>query len=401
MEKKFDFKTIAIACLLFFGFVFLLFYKFSSADDSINHYKTASEIFSSQQDFDDFKSTLPQHILPEWYSDEESLVNLLDTIACFAMGDYLQVGSNVVQELSGQITGDPLFLQHFVFDYDSLSWVFDSDTDDFIKSKLDSHIYVSSGPVVGSWFETPFVGGEKQIGTYNFIHLEVDDSPGTQVYVTKVDDSIYVIAGFIPFSAPYRFRVRSSYTGNTETISSGIFTNIYTYQGSESLGFYTTYNDTSGNLPDNYTQYSSVDSALSVLFGWNGISSGGSLIPGVSIRNEDFNVKPLSYPASVMVDYPNEISYPDYDSDDTRLTFEYTYNMEVPFWLKNPTSEPISYELPTDYDFGSIDFEYDADPSYLAGAGIVQDVFEVLPASLQGLIALFGAGSLAFIFLRR
>ena len=387
MEKNFDFKTIIIACLLFFGFVFLLFYKFSSADDSVNHYKTALEIFADQQSFEDFKSTLPAKILPEWYSDSESMVNLLDSIACFAIGDYLQVGSNLIQELSGQITGDPLFLEHFVFDYDSLCWVFDSDTDYFIKQSLEPFIYESSGGMIGNWIKLPYSFTLSNNETIQFEHVS-----GDPIFISQSGDYLLIATRSSSY-ASCRYK-RSS--NPNQWYSTGCYS---AYTGSVYSGFI----GTIGLTPASgvFTPYSTNLLAYNDFFGSTPETGDSTLIDGVSIRNDIFTVKPLSYPASVLVDYPNEITYPDYVSDNTRLTFEYTYNMEVPFWLKNQTSDPISYELPTDYDFSNIEFEYVADSSYLAGAGIVQDVFVVLPSSLQGLILLFGAGSLAFIFLRR
>lgn len=388
MEKKFDFKTIAIACLLFFGFVFLLFYKFSSADDSLTHYKTALEIFDSQQSFDDFKATLPDKILPDDYTESESMVNMLYTLACFCMGDYIGVAEGLVTELSGQITGDPLFLQHFVFDYDSLCWVFDSDTDDFIKSKLDPYIYTSSGSTIGNWIKIPF-----DFTLSNNETIQFEPVSGGDVYICQSGDFL-LLATRSSSGASFRYKRSSNLS---QWYNNGCYPppiSGYYYSGCVTA---------IGLSPANgvFTPYANNSLAYSDFFGDTPVIEDSSLINGVSIRNQDFVVKPLSYPASVLVDYPNEITYPYYDPDDTRLTFEYTYTMEVPFWLKNPTTEPISYDLPTDYDFGNIEYEYEADPSYLAGAGIVQDVFEILPSTFQGLIALFGAGSLAFIFLRR
>lgn len=400
MERKFDLKTIIIAALLFFGFVFLIFYKYSNAavyplsSSAViggTVYDTDSEgnillqgIFGDETKYNSFRSGVEHQYgitIPEYSSASDFMDNICDYfLGCVFRGtdtaiDTVLQGIDYVEDILTYITFDP----------DLGDFVVSPNNKVGLLENIRHSIYDPAQDTIGYWVPLP------QTLTFSsrsrlFRH---SDSFTGQAYICGINNNGYVVAYKGSQISGFTYWVQ--YTGD--------FTCSSFYQGSLDSGYYNYIAGSSLTGSNISGYYSSYTAALVDFFG-NSISDLPTLKPGISVF-DDPSFTPLSLPASVVYNFDEIFSDPDPLDPSIPSYRPYSLTYDVPYWLTVPSSEPLSFELPSDYDFNNIDFDYEADPSFLSGAGIIQDVFNILPSKLQGLIFLFGAGSLAFIFLRR
>lgn len=423
MEKKFDLKTIIIAALLFFGFVFLIFYKYSNAavyplsSSAViggTVYDTDSEgnillqgIFGDETKYNAFRSGVEYQYgitIPEYSSASDFMDNICD----YFLGTVFRGTDTAIDTVLQGIDYAEDIFSFITFDPDLGDFVVSPNNQAGLLSEINHHIFVSGSSIHDKWYSlndtisfyyTYYGGGisysPPTYATEDFWICWVSNGSrdGTVLISSKQVGPWYASsswgASYAPNSAP------TTYTVNGQTY-------YYAYRSISYAGNYsdgTRLKYPSSSSPS-ISYYSSVSVALAALWGEGEPSVDPSLINGISVfENPSFT--PLSLPASVVYNFEEIFSDPDPLDPSIPSYRPYSLTYDVPYWLTVPSSEPLSFELPSDYDFNNIDFDYEADPSFLSGAGIIQDVFNILPSKLQGLIFLFGAGSLAFIFLRR
>lgn len=227
-----------------------------------------------------------------------------------------------------------------------------------LKSGVDEEIYSSSSSagekVVGEWYSLPayyFGGNREGVREYSS-----NSAPCYACCVRSGSTTYTVMASFVSGQTCEIF------TPNTFT-TYGL---VSTYQGSQSLGYYTyrTYpnaNITLGGLNSSATQYvSSIGDALSDLFGTSGNFSDSTLNGQGIIVNENPVINPVSltsalgYPfkQTVINNYNNNTPIPWRPNNYNYV--DYNYNYEVPFW-EGQELETINY--PEEIDFPSVEFE--------------------------------------------
>lgn len=305
-------------------------------------------------------------------------------------------------------------LEHYLgdlyFDWDRLEWEFTDpdDLEDFIKTGLEPYAY-DSGSQAGSIVEGTYWVALPSNIYYGYVYNKVENMYSTVsntyfclvrqsanrvvLYWSSSNSGGYVYSGeFIPSSG---ILMNSTYSSNGNTYYYGGWANEF--RTDWRLG------SSSGQ---SLSIYSDINTALAALWG-NGGPSSEPVLNGDVLYFDDPSFAPLGYYPSTALNFETIVNEGHTNNYDYSVVNNYntyypsTFSFDIPYWLYVPSTTPKLYDLPSDYDFGNIQFDYEADSSFLSGAGIVQDVYEILPLRLQNLIILFGAGTCAFIFLRR
>lgn len=415
MEKKFDFKTLLIASLLFLGFMFLIFYKYASADPSFyplgtvimggNTYDADAEgniitqrYFGNETDYNLFKLGVKNQFnldLPS-YSDVDSFS---ENAMNYFLSNVFRGSSEVVDTVLQGIDYVADLFQYLSFDPDNGEFVITPENELGLISEINHHIYNTGTDTVDLWRSLP----QTIYYPYYSNTYPLSSSSSESVWVSVTRQEYNNQNRWLLFSSkdPDFRSTLSGYglstTTNTYTANGNTYYWVLGSQMYSAAGL--RWGSSSG--PEIGVYYN-VSSALSALWGSGEPSSEPSLIPGLVIVDNP-NV-PLSLPAATYYNFELVLKDPEnLDPVDPDLLDYWPENItyDVPIWLKDTNIVPVDFELPSDYDFQNIEFDYEVDSDLLGGAGLIQDVWNILPGKATSLIIFFGAGSLAFMFFRR
>lgn len=417
MDKREIILCLLFACL-FITMIFIKAFAVDAADPvnvtTLPHHgkQAASEILADDTSYNSWLSELQAAgadvASNVWSTASDMARNLL----AYGVGCVANVSEEVLQVAFPDLEH---YLGDMYFDWDSLEWEFTTpdDVEDFIKTGLDPYVYTSSS-LKGNWLpanqNSHFDNFIYSSSVNNSMCLTVANPADCYFTVVHTQNSDTFLVSCTSDSS---WKWANIYYGNRSGQNMSYFDGNDFYRGSTwtvdgntyyYLSFAWRYRTVGGSSLGNISPYSSVNDALTDLWG---VDHSGSVLSGDVLYFDEPSFQPLGYYPSTGLDFTEIVNEGNTNNYDYSVVNNYntyyptTYNFDIPYWFKVPSTVPKIYDLPSDYDYGNIQFEYEADPSFLDGAGLVQDVFDILPDSLQSLIILFGAGTCAFIFLRR
>lgn len=320
---------------------------------------TWNEITQDQTSFDNWldyltEKTNAHYTMPSFSQVADLTANLL----AYSVGNYADVASGVLDNLNDTFSLGSDIWDFMTFNVQQMVFDYAPDFVDMLKSGVDEEIYSSSSSagekVVGEWYSLPayYFGGNRE----GVRESSSNSAPCYACCVRSGSTTYTVMASFVSGQSCDIF---------TPNISS-TFGLVSTYQGSESLGYYTyrsysNSNITIGTMNGSATQYvSPIGDALSDLFGTSGNFNEPTLNGQGIIVNENPVINPvtlssaLGYPfaQTVINNYNNNTPIPWRPNNYNYVDYNYTY--DLPFW-EGYELETIAY--PEDIEFPSVDFE--------------------------------------------
>lgn len=406
MDKREIILCLLFACL-FITMIFIRAFAVDAADPGstlpVHGKQSALDILADDTSYntwlDNLRASGADVATNIWSTASDMARNLL----AYGVGCVANVSEEVLQVAFPDLEN---YLGDMYFDWDRLQWEFTDpeDVEEFIKTGLDPYEYSSGTDSYGSWklmnqtIYYPYYGRNYPLSSTSLYDVWVcivrEDYNNLNRWIlwsSKDPDFVPGLSGYgLNSSTP------NTYTANGNTYYWVLSSQMYSAGGLR-------WGSSSGPECGVYQNH---NTALSALWG-SGEPDSEPTFSGDVLYFDAPQFEPLGYYPSSALDFTSIVTEGNTNNYDYSVVNTYntyypsTFTFDIPYWLYVPSTTPKLYDLPSDYDFGNIQFDYEADSSFLSGAGIVQDVYEILPSRLQNLIILFGAGTCAFIFLRR
>lgn len=344
------------------------------------------------------------------YSEATQMDDLLENVLMYYVGQYCNLSGTTAQQVfdacmdftdTASQVWDLLTLDLESGDIIRNPHYSDSDLSGVIHGVVDPLIYTTPSPsdnelAVGAWYYVPYDTGWLADPNNSL-------RSARQVYSTSSTNSCFitVLSNGTTLVASYEYQAVVVKEQWTKINSSGqnYVTGTYnmtcsnTYQGSESVGYYSSRSDTSTVFPSDVTRYTSRDAALADLFGQSTLtpSGGDPYLNGDGyIINDDPSYSPLSGYSALNYPYRTKIveNYTNTTDPDDPVSYPEGVNTvepspvykDVPTWLVDP-----SVDIPEEPDYlENVDVEL---PEIEPDTGFITDCYNALPSGIVSMIA--------------
>lgn len=361
---------IGIVAGIIFIFAFILnllfppkpFIKSAHADDAALIEQYGYFVPGNQlQDSDIVVDHLPA--LKGWLPEDYTYGDMLFDVASSIIGSSSGLNSETV-DIGIQAIEAILDAEGFWVDTTSGLLKFSPSVHDGLVDIQVHYGYTTpSGLAVGAWYYVPV-----EIGWFQDPNSSLRSAK--QIYTTTSSNSCFVtvLSNGITVAASYEYQAvvtkemwtKINSSGQNYVFATYSMTCSNTYQGSESVGYYSTRNDSSTVFPSDVSRYSSTSDALAALFGWDGSGSFDPQLNGAVYIDD--TIAPIN-----ILDVPGN----DGRSKSINRNTDINNNIDVPYGGYNnivlsPKLEDIpnnyEYELPiypeVPHDLPTLSFEY-------------------------------------------
>lgn len=283
------------------------------------------------------------------------VATLTENLLAYSVGNYADVASGVFDNLADTFSLGSDIWDFMTFNVQQMTFDYLPDFVQMLKSGVDDEIYITPSQTVGNWVSVPCNTSRLTVNGTSYWEEFVSDGVAYATIVKLGTTYQILLASFINGTRVQRYEnylPSGRYLMATYTLSSK-------YEGTESVGFYGGYaTGEPFTMVGSSGYYSSQETALAELFGWNGSSEpyldGGIIVNDNPIINPVSLTSALGYPykETIINNYNNGTPIPWQPNNYNYVDYNYSY--DIPFW---GGQELETLDYPEEIEFPTIEFE--------------------------------------------